>query len=120
MQVGYFQHPSLVGPDWGVQDVVQTLDSSHPACKHQVLKHRLWPVIQLIKISYLLGFDAGFFFGPCTGPGSRKLLTQPAAEKTSDADPYYLYRQSRQWTDQHFSSREGESKQSQHKLRIYH
>ena len=28
--------------------------------------------------------DHEFFFGPCTSPGSRKLLTQPTAEKKSD------------------------------------
>ena len=31
-----------------------------------------------------LGLITGFFFGPCTGPGSRKLLTQPTAPKKSD------------------------------------
>ena len=31
-------------------------------------------------------FDTGFFFGPCTGPGSRKLLDQPTAQKKPGAD----------------------------------
>ena len=35
---------------------------------------------------FVVDFDTGGFFGPCIGPGSRKLLTQPTADETSDAD----------------------------------
>ena len=57
-------------------------------------KNRLWRnevsmkkrerIREQVRVSSSLGLITGVFFGPSTGPGSRKLLAQPTAEKRSD------------------------------------